>query len=338
MKAIGFRTSLPVSDSGCFVEFEMEKPKATGRDLLVRIEAIAVNPVDYKVRQNSARDEVLETPKIIGWDACGIVESVGDQVQLFQPGDSVFYAGVIDRTGCNAEYQLVDERIVGRAPDHLTSAETAAIPLTALTAWELFFDRMRIEENGGKDKTLLIIGGAGGVGSIAIQLAKKLTQLKVIATASRSETTDWCYKLGADLVVNHYELLPQLEEHGCTEIEYIADLVNTNYYWDAMVELIAPQGHIGSITGSSEPIAINKLKSKSVSFSWEFMYTRPMFKTNDMIRQHEILNRVGEMLSEGLLNTTLNTTLKGLTVDNLRKAHEMLEGGKTIGKIVLNLQ
>jgi NADPH2:quinone reductase len=334
MKAIGFRTSLPITDENSFITFETAKPLANGRNLLVKIAAVAVNPVDFKVRQNSAKDKVLETPKIIGWDAVGTVEAIGDQVSLFKVGDEVYYAGDINKDGSNAEYQLIDERIVGKKPKTLSVAEAAAMPLTVLTAWEILFDRLRINEKD-KGKSLLIIGGAGGVGSIAIQLAKKVAGLTVIATASRPETIAWCKAQGADHVVNHKDLVNEVRGAGFQYVDFILDFVDANFYWDQMAELIKPQGHIASITGSAEPVALNKLKNKSVSFSWELMFTRSNFETEDMIEQHHILNKVADLLDQGILKTTLKETLIGLSAANLKKAHQQLENGSTIGKIVI---
>ncbi|WP_433830037.1 zinc-binding alcohol dehydrogenase family protein [Flavobacterium anhuiense] len=335
MKAIGFKTSLPIENPESFIEFEAVKPIPGPHDLLVKIDAISVNPVDFKIRQNSAQNTVLETPKIIGWDAVGIVQAVGQDVTLFEVGDPVYYAGDITKQGSNAEYQIIDERIVGRKPKSLSIEESAVIPLTALTAWEILFDRIRISADKDKGKSILIIGGAGGVGSIAIQLAKKIAGLTVIATASRPETIDWCKQQGADFVVDHKDLISSVREAGFEHVDFILDFVDTNAYWDIMVELIKPQGHIASITGSSDPVALTKLKSKSVSFSWELMYTRSMYQTEDMIEQHNILNIVADLLDDGILKTTLNTTLNGLTAENLKKAHQLLESGKTIGKIAI---
>ncbi|WDF65301.1 zinc-binding alcohol dehydrogenase family protein [Flavobacterium sp. KACC 22763] len=337
MKAIGFKTSLPIENPESFIEFEAVKPIPGPHDLLVKIDAISVNPVDFKIRQNSAKDTVLETPKIIGWDAVGIVQAVGQDVTLFEVGDPVYYAGDITKQGSNAEYQIIDERIVGRKPKSLCVEESAVIPLTALTAWEILFDRIRITADKDKGKSILIIGGAGGVGSIAIQLAKKIAGLTVIATASRSETIAWCKQQGADFVVDHKDLISSVREAGFEYVDFILDFVDTNAYWDTMVELIKPQGHIASITGSSDLVALTKLKSKSVSFSWELMYTRSMYQTEDMVEQHNILNIVADLLDDGILKTTLNTTLQGLTAENLKKAHELLESGKTIGKIAIKL-
>jgi NADPH2:quinone reductase len=335
MKAVGFKTSLPIEDKESFIEFETQKPLPGNHDLLVKVKAISVNPVDYKIRQNSAKNTVLEQPKIIGWDAVGTIEVVGDAVTLFKQGDEVYYAGDITKQGSNAAYQVIDERIVGEKPRMLSDEAAAAIPLTALTAWEIFFDRMRLSAQKDRNKTLLIIGGAGGVGSIAIQLAKQLLGMKVIATASRPQTSEWCKKMGADIVVNHRNLLEEVRKAGFHYVDYIVDFVDTNLYWDTMAELIKPQGHIASITGSATPVTLNKLKSKSVSFSWELMFTRSTFQTEDMIEQHHILNQVAQLLDKGVLQTTLTQTLEGLTADNVKQAHHQLESGKTIGKLVI---
>ncbi|MDN3644022.1 zinc-binding alcohol dehydrogenase family protein [Lutimonas halocynthiae] len=335
MKAIGFKQSLPISDPNSFIEFETEKPVASGYDLLVKVQANSVNPVDFKIRESAAKDSVLDTPKVIGWDAVGIVEAVGDTCSLFSVGDEVFYAGDLMRSGSNAEYQLIDERIVGNKPKNLSIAEAAAIPLTGLTAYESLFDRIKVNPYTDKGKSILVLAGAGGVGSIAIQLAKRLGNLTVIATASRPDSIAWCKDLGADFVVNHHKLKEGLEEIGHSEVNYILDFVDLEGYWDIAADIIKPQGHIVSITGSSKPLNLDLLKSKSVSFSWEFMYTRSMYTTDDIERQHEILNHLSGLLDEGVLRTTLTTSLAGFTVENLKKAHQMQESGKTIGKTVI---
>ncbi len=335
MKAIGFKQSLPITENNSFIEFETEKPTPKGYDILVKISAISVNPVDFKIRQSAAKDTILDTPKIIGWDAVGTVEAVGNTTSRFKEGDQVYYAGDITRSGSNAEYQLIDERIVGFKPKNLTIAEAAAIPLTGLTAWESIFDRIKINPETDKGKTILIIAGAGGVGSIGIQIAKKVAGLTVIATASRPESENWCSKMGADYVVNHYHLKDELEKIGHPHVDYILDFVDINRYWETITEIIKPQGHIVTIAGNSNPLNLSLLKMKSVSFSWEFMYTRSMFATEDMDKQHQILNEIANLLDAGTLKTTLTTTLKGFTVDNLKKAHQMQESGKTIGKTVI---
>lgn len=335
MKAIGFKQSLPITEKESFIEFETEKPTPAGYDLLVKISAISVNPVDFKIRQNAAKDTILDTPKIIGWDAVGTVEAAGDKTSRFEVGDEVYYAGDITRSGSNAEYQLIDERIVGHKPKNLTIAEAAAIPLTGLTAWESLFDRIKVNPGIDKGKTVLVLAGAGGVGSIAIQIAKKVVGLTVIATASRPESENWCKQLGADYVVNHHNLTAEMEKTGHSQVDYILDFVDLGGYWEIAADIIKPQGHIVSITGSSKPLNLNLLKNKSVTFSWELMYTRSMFTTEDMDRQHQILDEIADLLDTGTLKTTLTTTLEGFTVENLKKAHQMQESGTTIGKTVI---
>lgn len=335
MKAIGFKKSLPIADAESFIEFEVEKPSPTGKDLLVKVQANSINPVDFKIRESAAKGEVLTTPKIIGWDAVGIVEATGDETSLFKVGDEVYYAGDLTRSGSNAEYQLIDERIVGRKPSKLSIAEAAAMPLTSLTAYETLFDRIKVDPVIDKAKTVLVLAGAGGVGSIAIQLAKKLGHLTVIATASRQDSIDWCHKMGADFVINHRDLKNELDKIGHSQIDYILDFVDLEGYWDLMTEIIKPQGHIVSITESSQPLNLNVLKAKSVSFHWEFMYTRSMFHTDDLARQHEILNHVADLLDDGTIQSTLTTTIEGFSADNLKKAHALQESGKSIGKTVV---
>ncbi len=335
MKAIGFKKSLPASDPESFIEFETEKPTPLGKDLLIKIEAISVNPVDYKIRRNSLKEKTQDEPKVIGWDAVGIVEEVGNEVTLFKKGDKVFYAGDITKPGSNQEYQLVDERIVGFAPKKLTPEEAAAMPLTALTAYEILFDRMGLSKEKDAGKSILIIGGAGGVGSIAIQIAKKLLGLTVITTASRPETVDWCQKMGADVVINHADLIQEVHDAGFENVDFIVDFVDLNQYWDAFVTLIKPQGKIGSISDPVHPVDLRQLKGKSVSFYWELMFTRAMFQTDDMVRQHEILNIISDLLDKDVIKSTLNTVLNGFSSENLRTAHQQLESGKTIGKLVI---
>ncbi|MFH6991818.1 zinc-binding alcohol dehydrogenase family protein [Flavobacterium sp. FlaQc-48] len=335
MKAIGFKKSLPIQEQESFIEFETIKPTPGANDLLVKIEAVSVNPVDYKIRQSAAKDKVLEIPKIIGWDAAGIVEAVGEKVSLFKVGDKVYYAGDITKSGSNAEYQIVEERIVGRKPKSLSSNQAAVMPLTSLTAWEILFDRIRIDSEKDKGKTILIIGGAGGVGSIAIQLAKKVAHLKVIATASRPETIKWCKDQGADFVVNHKNLMQEVRNIGFEQVDFIVDFVDVNQYWDAMVELIKPQGRIGSISDPVENVNLRQLKGKSVSFHWELMFTRAMFQTDDIIEQHKILNTIADMLDNGTIKTTLEEVFIGFSAENFKKAHQLLESGKAIGKIAI---
>ena len=333
MKAVGFTDSLDIDKENSLFDFDTEKPKPEKRDLLVKIKAISVNPVDYKVRKSSAKDKTLEEPKIIGWDAAGVVEAVGDDVSLFKPGDEVFYAGDLSKPGCYAEYQVVDERIVGHKPENLSWEEAAALPLTSLTAWESIFDRLKIKKNSGKGKNILIIGGAGGVGSIAIQLLKQLTDLKVIATASREVTQQWCQNLGADKIVNHHKLKEELQD--IENIDYILNFADTSSNWEAMVDLIAPQGAICCIVETSESIDLNALKNKSVSFHWELMFTRSMFQTEDMLAQHKILEEIKELVQKEKIVSTMNEKFHGLKAETLKEVHKLQESGKSVGKNVV---
>lgn len=334
MKAVALTRYLPISDPQSLVDVDLPKPSPKGRDLLVAVKAVSVNPVDTKVR--APKDKVETEPRVLGWDAAGVVEGVGEGVTLFRPGDEVYYAGDITRSGSNAEFQLVDERIVGRKPRSLSFAEAAALPLTTLTAWEALFDHVGIDmESDNSGQSLLIIGGAGGVGSIAIQLAKHVG-LTVIATASRPETVKWVLGLGADRAVDHRQPLPpQLAALGFKEVGFIANFANTDQYWAAMAELIAPQGHIVCIVENARPVEIGLLKSKSASFSWEFMFTRAMFQTSDMGRQGELLNEVADLVDAGKLRVTKSETLTPINAANLRKVHARLESGTAVGKITL---
>ncbi len=340
MKAVGLTHYLPATDDKCLLDIECALPKPSHQDLLVKIEALSVNPVDTKVRAPKAQIET--PPRILGWDAYGTVVSCGPGVSLFSPGQRVYYAGDVSRSGCNSEYHLVDERLVGHAPKTLSAEACAALPLTSLTAWEALFERLGIslDNSAGrpsKPASLLIIGAAGGVGSIAIQLAKKLTELKVIATASRPESIQWCQQLGADLVLDHHQdLSAQLSSHHQSGVDYILCCQAADLYFDCMVELINPQGHICGIVDNQQPIALQKLKPKSATFSWEFMFTRAMFKTDDMIEQHHILNEISRLIDEGILKSTLKETLSPINAVNLRLAHQKLESGQMIGKLVLS--
>lgn len=334
MKAVGLKAYLPISDENSLIDIVLPIPHAQGRDLLVHVAAISVNPVDTKVR--SPKPKVEENYRMLGWDAVGTVVAVGDHVELFEVGDQVYYAGDITRPGSNSQFQLVDERIAGRKPKQLTDAEAAAIPLTGITASEGLFERLGIEPETASGKTLLIIGAAGGVGSIAIQLAKQIPGLKIIATASRPESADWCRALGADVVVNHQQdVVQELRAQNIHYVDYIFCLNTTTKHWPAMSELIAPQGRICSIVEPEASIDLNTLKSKSASFVWEFMFTRSMYKTADMIEQHNILNRIADLIDAQKIKTSLNKTLSPINAENLRAAHAEIEAGKTIGKIVL---
>ena len=335
MKAVALTRYLPVTDPESLLDVELPKPEPQGRDLLVRIEAVSVNPVDTKVR--APKPKVESPPRVLGWDAAGVIESVGPEVTAFKPGDEVYYAGDITRPGTNSQYHLVDERIVGRKPGKLSFAEAAALPLTTITAWESLFDRLGVNRSAGNEgRSLLILGGAGGVGSMAIQLANR-AGLVVIATASRPESQDWVKGLGANHVVNHRQPLPeQMTAIGHKEVNYIANFSNTDAYWAVMAELIKPQGQIVSIVENDRPVEIGLLKSKSASFGWVFMFTRSMFQTPDMAEQGALLNEVAGLLDAGTLRTTLTETLTPINAANMRAAHAKSESGRTIGKVAIS--
>ena len=334
MKAVALTRYLPIGDPQSLLDVTLPDPTPTGRDLLVRVEAVSVNPVDTKQRAPSAKVE--PQPRVLGWDAAGTVAAAGPQVTLFKPGDEVYYAGDVTRQGSNSELQLVDERIVARKPKSLDFAQAAAIPLTAITAWEGFFERMRIDPAGAsRGATLLIIGGAGAVGSIGIQIAK-VAGLTVIATASRPETVAWVKELGADHVVDHSQpLRPQIEALGLKFVDYIANFNDTDRYWEAMGDLIKPQGAICLIVGNRAPLAQEGVRGKSAAVCWELMFTRPRFATPDMIEQHRLLTRVAELIDAGRIRGTLREVLRPINASNLRAAHAKLESGKMIGKLVV---
>ncbi len=338
MKAIALTQKLPLDHPDCFVEIDLPDPEPGPHDLLVRVKAVAVNPVDYKQRQ--ARKEEDTAPRILGWDAAGIVEAVGSEVKLFRRGDQVYYAGDVTRPGCNAELQLVDERIAAKKPASLNFAAAAALPLTAITAWECFFERLGLSAGDlkeGKGKHLLIIGGAGGVGSIGIQLATALTGFTVIATASRPETVEWCRKMGAHRVIDHSgDWTAELEKRGISTVDSIACFADTTGHWTPMAKAIVPQGKITAIVESPTVPDIGLMKPKSVTFSWEFMFTRPMFRTPDMIKQHDLLKEVATLVDAGRIVSTMKEHGGKLNPASLAKAHADLETGRMIGKRVFD--
>lgn len=331
MRAIGYTRSLPISDPAALEDIEIPAPDYGPRDLLVEIRAVSVNPVDTKVRARAAPET---GHKVLGWDASGIVRAVGAEVSLFAPGDAVFYAGAIGRPGTNAELHAVDERIVGRKPANLSHAEAAALPLTAITAWELLFDGMHVAERGGAGEAILIVGGAGGVGSILIQIAKALTGLTVVATASRDETRAWCTSMGADHVIDHRtDMKPQLDALGVVP-RYVASLTATERHFDALIDLIAPRGTLALI---DDPATLDakKLKPKALTLHWEFMFTRSAFETPDMIEQHRLLSRIATLVEDGTIRTTANHDGGPISAQNLRAAHALQESETAIGKTVL---
>ncbi|ELY4857513.1 zinc-binding alcohol dehydrogenase family protein [Cronobacter sakazakii] len=329
VKAIAVNPSAPES----FIEITQPMPQPGEYDLLVEVKAVSINPVDTKVHA-SLKKNGLQEPRVLGWDASGVVTAVGSKVSGFKPGDEVYYAGDITRAGSNASHQLIDSRIVGHKPHTLSWAAAAAIPLTALTAWEGLFERLAIQ-NAGEDKTLLIIGGAGGVGSLAIPFARLHSKVKIIATASREDSAQWCRDRGADLVVNYHDLPGELAKHGIKFVDYIFILNDTDGHWAAVSQLIAPQGHICSIVENEHPLDQDALKSKSAALHWEFMYTRSMYQTADMARQGEILNEVAKLVDAGEVESALSETFHGLSVESISKAHEKVLEGHMRGKVVV---
>ncbi|ASS53728.1 zinc-binding alcohol dehydrogenase family protein [Rhizobium leguminosarum] len=334
MRAVAYKTPQPISAETSLIDVELPMPEARGHDLLVEIKAVSVNPVDVKVRAHSAppADEL----KVLGWDAAGIVKAIGADVTLFKPGDEVFYSGVISRPGSNAEFHLVDERIVGTKPKSLDFAAAAALPLTSITAYEALFDRLKVQDAvSGAGRSILIIGGAGGVGSIAIQIARVLTDLTVIATASRPETQDWVRELGAHHVVDHSKpIAPQVAALGIGAPGFIFSTTNTDSHIGDIVEAIAPQGRFALID-DPKTLDIVPFKRKAVSVHWELMFTRPLYGTPDMIEQHKLLNRVSELVDGGKIRTTLSEIVGPINAANLKTAHAMVESGRMKGKAVL---
>ena len=336
MKAIGCTHPLPITDADSLQDRELPKPEPRGGDLLVRVEAVSVNPVDTKIRHSQAAEHQEGALRVLGWDVAGVVDSVGSDVNLFQAGDEVYYSGSLIRQGANSEYHLVDERLVAKKPVSLNMAQAAALPLTTITAYEALFDRMAISNDGGSEgNAILIIGGAGGVGSLAIQLAK-IANLRVIATASRHESQAWCRKMGADEVIDHTRSIPdQLEQLHRPMVDYILNTSQIDQYWQAMCEAIKPQGRICGIVETAESVDLNALKQKSATFSWEFMFTRSMYQTEDMIEQHKLLTRIAEWVDRQMIQSTLTETLSPINAANLRTAHAKVESGRMIGKLVL---
>ena len=338
MKAVGYSKSLPINDPGSLTDIELPQPVATGHDLLVKVNAIAVNPVDYKIRQNVAPAE--GDYKVLGWDAVGEVVATGEAATQFQPGDVVYYAGDLNRQGSNAEYQRVDERLVGTKPKSLSDAEAAALPLTAITAWELLFEHLSIQQQSPdltekSDEVILVVGAAGGVGSILLQLAKTITGATLIATASRESSQAWVKKLGAHHVVDHTQpLQPQIEALGIGQVTHVASLNSTASYFESYTELLAPFGKIAMID-DPESLDVMKMKPKSLSLHIEFMFARSMFKAADMNEQGRLLNRVSDLVDQGYIQTTIGKNLGTIDANNLKTAHEELESGRSIGKIVL---
>ncbi len=334
MKAVGYQESLPIEDENALEDIELETPTAHGHDLLIEVKAISVNPVDTKIRQRVKPEN--DQWQILGWDAAGIVKSVGNEVTLFQPDDKVWYAGDLTRPGSNAELQLVDEQIVGKMPESLSFAEAAALPLTSITAWEMLFDRLKIPtEMSAPPKTILVIGAAGGVGSIMVQLLRCLTQSVIMGTASRNESIQWLKDLGAHHVINHRNpLSEECKKIGIPEVDIVISLNNTDEHYEQIVECLSPQGQFGLIDDPAQ-LDISQLKRKSISLHWEFMFTRSMFQTPDKIEQHNLLNEIANLIDQGKIKSTLAHQLGTINATNLRKAHAMLESQQAHGKIIL---
>jgi zinc-binding alcohol dehydrogenase family protein len=333
MKAVGYRQSLPIDHPASLEDLSLPDPTPGARDLLVRVHAVSVNPVDTKVRKR-AQPEAGEA-KVLGWDAVGTVEAIGAAVSRFQPGDRVYYAGSITRPGTNSELHVVDERIAAIAPASLDDAQAAALPLTTITAYELLFDRLRVPKNGGAGQTLLVIGGAGGVGSILIQLARQLTQLRIVATASRAETRAWCLALGAHAVIDHSKpLAGELQAAGIGQVDMVASLTQTGQHYAQIVESLKPQGQFAVIDDMPVLDAM-PLKGKAISLHWESMFTRSMFETPDVARQCELLAEVAALVDAGRIRSTANQSFGTINAANLRRAHALIESGKAQGKVVL---
>jgi zinc-binding alcohol dehydrogenase family protein len=333
MKAIGYHTPLSIDHPDALQDLELPDPVAGPRDLLVRVAAVSVNPVDTKVRRNAAPE--AGQAKVLGWDAVGRVEAVGSQVTGFQVGDRIYYAGSIIRPGANSELHLVDERIAARAPASLDDAQAAALPLTSITAWELLFDRLGVPQGGGAGQTLLITGGAGGVGSILIQLARQLTQLRVVATASRPETRQWCLDLGAHAVIDHSRpLAAELKAAGIGEVDMVASLTQTSQHYAQIIESLKPQGKIGVIDDMPS-LDVMPLKGKSLSLHWELMFVRSRFETPDMAEQGRLLAEVAALVDAGRVRTTFGEHFGTIDAANLRRAHAFMESGQARGKVVL---
>ncbi|WP_266156934.1 zinc-binding alcohol dehydrogenase family protein [Dyella silvatica] len=333
MKAVAYRHSLPIADPQSLLDVELPDPLAQGRDLLVKIEAISVNPVDTKVRK---RTDPQGADKVLGWDAAGTVLAVGAEVSLFKPGDAVYYAGAIDRPGSNAQLQLVDERIVGRKPGSLDFADAAALPLTSITAWELLFDRLGVPRDNTAG-SVLIVGAAGGVGSMAVQLARKLTGLTVIGTASREASREWVLGMGAHHVIDHHgDLAAQVRALAPQGVNYVLSLTHTEQHYAAIVDVLKPQGRLALIDDPATLLDIRLLKGKSLSLHWESMFTRSLFHTDDMSAQHRLLNEVADLVDAGVLRSSVRENLGRIDAANLRRAHALLEDGTSIGKWVLS--
>ncbi len=336
MNIVSFHKSLPITDPDSLLDLTVETPKPGPRDLLVEVRAISVNPVDAKIRSGGGPGRPDGQLQILGWDAAGVVTAVGNSVTLFKPGDEVYYAGDVGRPGSYAQFGCVDERIVGHKPASVGFAEAAALPLTTITAWESLFDRMKIRRDPANTGSLLIIGGAGGVGSIAIQLARCLTGLTVIATASRPETQTWCREMGAHHVIDHRQpLATQVKAIVPGGVNYVLALTKVEDHFDEIIAAMAPQSALALIENLARPVDINKLKPKCISLHWEFMFARARFETADMGEQGRLLTEVARLVDAGQIRTTMRQNLGAINAANLKRAHALIESGTAVGKIVL---
>lgn len=332
MKAVGFYSSLPINSPEALVEAEIEKPIPGDNELLVQVKAAGLNPVDYKVRQRK-QPEKGSPLTVVGWDAAGIIEAVGKNISNFQIGDEVYYSGDVTKTGCNAEYQLIDEAIVAKKPKSFSWEESCVLPLVGLTAWEALFDRLGLQQQGEEGRSILIINGAGGVGSVAIQFLKELTKIKVVATASRPDSQSWCRELGADEVINHRTLT---KDSLPNEFDYIFCLYDTSVYWESMANWIKPQGKICSIVKSEgKKIDLDILQIKSTTFCWELMFTRSFFQTEDKIKQGQILAHLADLVDNGKIKNILKESLVGLSAETFIEAHKRLESQQLVGKLAI---
>lgn len=334
IKAVGFIHHLPISDNESFIDVTIERPELNDQELLVSVEGVSVNHVDTYVRNSGDKTRLLE-PKIIGWDAVGTVIGKGAKATLFDIGDRVWYAGDLKKSGSYTQNQVIDERLVGRAPSKLTAAQAAAIPLVGLTAYEALFEKLKVSYGGNAGQTLLIVNGSGGVGSLAIQLAK-LTGLTVIATAAKQASVDWVKQLGADHIIDHYQdLVKQVHDLGYHDVDYCLNLNNLDAHWDELAELIKPDGHIVAVTENRKPIDLQKLAKKRASFSWEWMFSKSYYQLDNMKTQHEILTHLASLYETGKLQTVTTKTYTPINADNMRKAHTDVESGHMVGKVTL---
>ncbi|RUO41019.1 zinc-binding alcohol dehydrogenase family protein [Pseudidiomarina aestuarii] len=333
MRAVGYQQSLPYTDKLALQDIEISRPICGDHDVLVRVRGIGLNPVDTKIRQR--KEAAAGEYVVLGWDAAGTIVDCGSQVTNFKVGDEVWYAGAVNRDGCNAEYQSVDSRLISARPTTLSAADAAAMPLTFLTAWELLFDRLQLDKDA--PNVLLITGAAGGVGSALIQLTKALTRTTVIATASRAETKQWVKQLGADIIINHHQTLaPQLKEYDINDVTHVASLTHTEQHFEQLVELLEPQGRLALIDDPKDPLPIGLMKQKSLSLHWEFMFTRSLFTTKDISKQGEILAQVANLVDTGAIQTTRFQHLGTISAETLRQAHGTLEAHQAIGKLVVD--